>query len=401
MRKMKSSSRLRTQVLHAAITALLLTALVPSISAQRTSAAQLGMPQKSLDAEAPIIDIVTNADGVEFNLVTVDSTAVRRVAVANRGVRVLSLNVAVTGDAFSLLSGDMLTGPNRTQPVSFELTSQQQTSFSVRFAPPAAGEFTGVMVLTSNDIERPEIRLPLTGSATEQSPGPSISSGGVVDAASFRATLAPGGIGSIFGQNLATEVVQATAVPLPLALDDTEVSVNGVPAPLFFVSPEQVNFQTPFEATGSTDAEVTVTRGGEPSPAETVSLSPYAPALFVNPTTGHPILVRQDGSLVTTGQPAQPDDVLIIYLTGIGGLDNPPTTGAAANSVPLASANTSPAVTVGGQASQVFFAGLTPGFVGLAQINIQLPSDLPTGPEQPLVVDFEGVQTPPLNLPVR
>ncbi len=75
---------------------------------------------------------------------------------------------------------------------------------------------------------------------------PAISANGVVDAAGFEPTLAPGGLASVFGAELAAETTHATSLPLPTTLADAKVKVNGIDAPLLFVSPTQINFQVPY-----------------------------------------------------------------------------------------------------------------------------------------------------------
>ena len=71
----------------------------------------------------------------------------------------------------------------------------------------------------------------------------------------------------------------AGAVPLPTTLSGVSVTINGIPAPLFFVSPLQINAQVPFAATG-TSAVVVVTNGGTASNAVTVPLGPTSPGVF-------------------------------------------------------------------------------------------------------------------------
>ena len=146
-----------------------------------------------------------------------------------------------------------------------------------------------------------------------------------------------------------------------------------------------------------------VTRNGEDSPIEPASMAEFAPAVFINPNSGEPIIQRHpDGALITAANPAKPGDVLILFVTGIGGVSNPPATGAPSAASPLTQARVTPVVTVGGEGTQVFFAGLAPFFVGLGQVNIQLPESLvTTGATMPLVIDFEGSRNPPVNLPVR
>src|SRR5262249_28388332 len=105
------------------------------------------------------------------------------------------------------------------------------------------------------------ISLPLTAQK------PIINPGGIVNAASFQPwdqpghILAPGSIAAIFGQHFATETVEATSVSLPTVLGGTSVIVNGSPAPLFFVSPSQINFQVPSSAKQSQTVVVTTLAG--------------------------------------------------------------------------------------------------------------------------------------------
>ena len=99
-------------------------------------------------------------------------------------------------------------------------------------------------------------------------------------------------------------------------------------------------------------------RRARPSPCRWAD---YAPAVFLNPNTSEPIIQRHpDGALITAANPAQPSNVLIAFVTGIGGLTNAPPSGTASPASPLATANLTPTVTVGGAPAQVFFAGLAP-----------------------------------------
>ena len=305
---------------------------------------------------------------------------------------------------------------------AFTLGGGEDGFVVISFAPREAGEFQAALTLRSNDPDRPEIVVPVSGRALEASvppppgtdttPGaPRVNAGGVVDAASFQAVVARGSIGSLFGVNLADSVQIAADVPLPRALGGVAVQVDGHNAPLFFVSSAQINFQVPFEVRTNATVEAVVIRNEVESPPVTVPVADYAPGVFVNPNTSEPIVQRHpDGALITADNPAQPGDVLIIFVTGIGDVSNPPPSGAASLASPLATANLTPTVTVGGAQSQVFFAGLAPFFVGLGQVNIQLPSQfaqtaaLRTGAAQgatlPLVIAFGENRSQAVNLPI-
>jgi uncharacterized protein (TIGR03437 family) len=239
--------------------------------------------------------------------------------------------------------------------------------------------------------------------APARAAGPRISAGGTVDAASFRGTLVPGAIASLFGTNLAASTASASALPLPLELAGARVTVNGLDAPLFFVSPTQINFQIPFE-TRAGSAGVVVRRGASASPPAIVNVAANAPGVFTYERiagTRDPIVLHASGSLVGPFDPARAGEVLIVFGTGIGELENAPPTGRAAPAQPLARARVNPTVTLGGVACESLFAGLTPGFVGLAQFNIRLPDRLPAGSSLPLIIRFGSASTQTVNLAVR
>lgn len=228
---------------------------------------------------------------------------------------------------------------------------------------------------------------------------PSISSSGVVDAASFRTFVSPGGLASVFGTELSGATAAAESLPLPITLANVRVKVAGVDAPLLFVSPRQINFQVPFETLTATTPVVVVT-GTQQSSSQSVAVTTYAPSTFVNPNTGGPIVQRHpDGALITPDNPAKPGDTLIVYITGIGGLDVTPATGAAALAEPLSTSTVTPTVTLANVPVQVLFAGLAPNFVGLGQINIVLPAELPAGDELPLVITYGNRRSQLLQMP--
>jgi uncharacterized protein (TIGR03437 family) len=233
---------------------------------------------------------------------------------------------------------------------------------------------------------------------------PQISPGGIVNGASFKAPLARCGLATLFGTNLADTPASATLLPLPTTLGGTQVLVNGIAAPLFYVSPGQINFQVPCEAPLNGAVGVYVASSGGNSPAQSPTIAPYAPGVFTYARTAtavDPIIVHLDNSLVTPDKPANPGEVLIVYATGVGNLNHLPVTGAASPASPLAAAVDLPSVTVGSAAASVSFAGLTPGMVGLVQINTQLPSTFPAGSSLPLVVSFAGAASPAVNLAVQ
>jgi uncharacterized protein (TIGR03437 family) len=236
--------------------------------------------------------------------------------------------------------------------------------------------------------------------------GPVVVEGGVLNAASFvkGEPVSPGSLVSIFGSNLASGLAEADSVPLSTSLSNVSVTFNGVPAPLQFVSPEQVNAQLPWdvlpEGISSGVADVVVTREGVPSAAIMIQVGPSAPGIFsIPPGAGYAIAINPDGSLAAPegaipGFPAHPariGDPLIVLATGVGAVDSPLPSGAA-SADQIRRTVITPGVFIGGQAAQVPFSGLSPQFPGVNQLNIVVP-DVTAGDALPIQLDVAGTRT--------
>lgn len=221
---------------------------------------------------------------------------------------------------------------------------------------------------------------------------PQVNAGGILHAASFAPTVAPGALASLFGSNLGIDTAltseAASAVPLPASLNGVSVTVNGRTAPLVFAGPGQINFQVPYGTSIGT-VTVFVTVNGQVSNAGSMTVAATAPGIFAY-GANQAVAQNQGYTLNDSGHPAQAGSVVTIYATGLGALDNPIATGAAAPDDPLSHAKVQPTVTIGGVNADVLFAGMTPGFVGLAQINVTVPA-LASG-RYPVVID-QGEQT--------
>jgi uncharacterized protein (TIGR03437 family) len=202
-------------------------------------------------------------------------------------------------------------------------------------------------------------------------PFPTLPNSGLVNAASFAHTVAPGSIVSMFGTNFANSTGAASVKPLPDTLNGVSILVNNVPAPLIFVNQLQANFQLPFETQPGT-ATVVVTANGLESQAAMVNVSAVEPGIFET-GTNQAVVLNPDNSLADSGSPAKVGTVVVMYVTGLGPLDHPLPTGSPALSNPLSNATVVPTVTIGGANAVVQFAGMSPGFVGLGQINMVIP----------------------------
>ncbi len=237
----------------------------------------------------------------------------------------------------------------------------------------------------------------LTPSAAPAAAGASNNASGV-------ARLSPGSLASIYGSNFGN----TTAIgelgflsnALPTSLNSVSVMVNGTPAPLFFISPGQINFQVPWSTTASSSgtAAVTVVVNGGPSNPVQVPLQTAAPGLYVTDTSA--IVQNQDYSLNDAAHPAAPGSTIIAYLTGSGPVTPAATDGTPTPNSPLTTINLARSAKIGTADATVSFAGLAPGFVGLVQFNIVVPDGLASG-AYPLTVTIDGQTSNPGNIVVK
>lgn len=229
---------------------------------------------------------------------------------------------------------------------------------------------------------------------------PVISAGGVLDGAGFVVgrAVAPGSLVSIFGSGLSTSLLEGDTVPLSTNIGGTRVTMNGVAAPLYFVSGGQVNAQVPWDvlAQGQTSgtANVVVSLNGVNSAAQSVNIGQFSPNVFA--AQGFAIAINSDGQLSAapgaipglTTRPARPGETLIVYANGLG-----PVTPAVANGAPgnpLRTNVTTPTVLFGGIAVTPAFSGMTPQFPGVNQINVVVPAGI-TGNAVPIQLRQGGL----------
>ena len=221
---------------------------------------------------------------------------------------------------------------------------------------------------------------------------PVVAAGGVLNAASNARNqgVAPGGLISIYGSELAASLQQASSVPLSTQLGDVSVTVNDVAAPLTLVSAGQINAQLPWNVLADPNTAATVNlivrRGNTVSAATQVRIEPFAPGIFSTQFgVGQAISINLDGSLTAAAgaipgiatKPGKAGDVIILLVTGLGAVDQPVANGAR----PTVLTNTvnKPAVLIGGVEAPVLFSGLAPEFPGVYQMNVQIPQGVPVG----------------------
>ncbi|MBK9169252.1 MAG: hypothetical protein IPM24_17570 [Bryobacterales bacterium] len=223
-----------------------------------------------------------------------------------------------------------------------------------------------------------------------QNPGtlaPSYSEESIVNAADHRAGhLAPNTLATIYGSHLSWEqravgVADLRGGALPDRLAGVTVLVANIPAPVLFVSPGQVNFLIP-PSLRPGQVTVRVQRDGTAGPAVRIPLAETAPAAFqLDATTV--IATHPDGSLIDGTHPAEPGGAAVLYVTGLGRTDPDQVPGALALYPARIVAERSVRILFDGEPladDSVFYAGVTPGFAGLYQINFWLPDALPEDP---------------------
>jgi len=210
----------------------------------------------------------------------------------------------------------------------------------------------------------------------------------ITNSASYTGRVATGGLATIFGTGLADSTIQASTVPLPVALAGTNIYLNGVPCPLLYVSATQINFQVPYEVgSGSATLALTATLGL--TTPVTIQVDEAAPALFQYGTNQALAVNYTTSDINGADTPVESGDYLIVYLTGVGPVSSTPADGGAAGDNPPSSATDSYTATIGGVDATVSFLGLTPGLVALGQANVRVPS-LANG-NYPLVITVNGV----------
>ena len=233
----------------------------------------------------------------------------------------------------------------------------------------------------------------------------------IVNAATFGSVgPAAGSLATIFGTELATSVMNAGSLPLPQELATTSVRVGGVLAPLLYVSPTQINFQVPWEVCcPGGGVAVTVSVGVRVSNVFTMGVEPFGPAIFsIDSLTGQgailiantDIYAAPEGSVPgASSRPAIQGEFVSLYCIGLGPVTNLPPSGTAATRDPLSLVFGGPVqVLIGGIIVEATFAGLAPDFVGLYQVNFQIPSDAPIGPRVPITITISNL---PLSSLVR
>lgn len=235
----------------------------------------------------------------------------------------------------------------------------------------------------------------------------SVNAAGIVNAASLapKSSVAPGSLAAVFGS---FPVVASTtnASPWPVALGGLSMKFNSTAAPLYFAGSTQANVQVPWEMAGQTTASVIASAGSTSSAAQSATIASVAPGLFALNGSGSgqgAIVDNASGKVVDSTNPAKHGtSILQIYATGLGAVSNQPATGAPASLTQFSNTTLTPSVTIGGvDVGKPLFSGLAPGFIGLYQVNVQVPAGVQTGSAVPVQLTINGVQSNTVTIAVN
>jgi uncharacterized protein (TIGR03437 family) len=198
----------------------------------------------------------------------------------------------------------------------------------------------------------------------------------VVNGASFQrdVAVAPGSWVTAWGTFAGLTAAQAPALPIPKTLSGVTINVDGVDAPVHYVSATQINFLIP-AATTAGMKPVRITWPGGVQNAN-VMVTSSAPGVFLKDTnTLQGAILNQDVTQNSSVNPAAPRSTISIFCTGQGAVNPAVADGAAAPRDPLARSVVTPRVQLEGVQAEVQYSGLAPDFVGLWQINVIVPQN--------------------------
>ncbi len=252
-----------------------------------------------------------------------------------------------------------------------------------QFYPPGVASFVSASTGGSHylrvDVDRLKLKIETVDAAGvvkdswTLSSEPMLVEPALFNAATFSDAYAGGGLVSLFGWNLSAGETRPEGPAPPVELGGTKLSLAGRELALLYSSPTQVNALLPYD-TGGAARIVAKTSLGESSAVFQPKAA--APALFARTSGGKEIVaaLHSDGSLVDELRPAMPGEWIAVFGTGLGKVQNAPEYGQPARAAPLATVEGVVTATIDGQMAEVYFAGLAPGYWGLNQVNLRVPT---------------------------
>jgi uncharacterized protein (TIGR03437 family) len=292
---------------------------------------------------------------------------------------------------------------NGDSPLILPAADTTTGTYTTTWTPRNTGQQVAITV-TASAKNFPTATTKIAGQVTPNA-APLLTPNGTLNAFAIAAEpgvpFAPGMIVQIYGSNLASQAASGGVIPLPTSINQTSVSIGGMDAPLYYVSPGQINAQIPFELTPGNPYQLVVNANGALSTPSPIQLASDAPGI-AQYAAGQAIAQHvSNNSLITETSPAMPGEYVVFYVAGMGVTSPAVSSGTASPSANLPSLLDAPTLTLNGApVTNVLFAGLTPTLVGLYQVDFQVPMNAPNG-DLPLVLTQTSGVTASTILPVH
>ena len=206
--------------------------------------------------------------------------------------------------------------------------------------------------------------------------------------------IAPGQIVSLYGQSIGPDPALGPALVdgrLATSVGDVQVFFDGIAAPILLSNYFQVNVQAPYEIAGRQSTAVQLVYRGLPSPVVQVPVTAAAPGIFTSIGGTEARVLNQDGTIHDVNNAAARGTIVSVFCTG-GGQTSPPTATGTLAALPLPAPALPIAAAISGRQAEILYAGPAPGLVGVTQVNLRVPSDVPlvTPPERASIQVFAG-----------
>jgi uncharacterized protein (TIGR03437 family) len=297
---------------------------------------------------------------------------------------------AVAGDALRVAEKNLYFAPVSDNKLRFLAAGLNQTPIPPGtvihfFAHVAAAASDGVyavrfsnVVLTTGAGE-PVDASSIDGAITLQGTGGTpLQAGGVLNAASLLpGPVAPGEIVTLFGSAIGPP--EPTGGPEDLTT--LSLRFNGIPAPVLYAGPNQINAVVPFGVAEQAQAQVSLLRAGQPVAELSLPVADAVPGIFTVGFggLGPAAILNPDASVNSPDNPAERGTVIAVFATGAG-QTSPPSPDGQVPQEPLPQVALPVSVLIGGVPAEVLYAGAAPGFVsGLLQINCRIPAEVEPG----------------------
>lgn len=241
------------------------------------------------------------------------------------------------------------------------------------------GTYTGNIVISSG---LQSVVIPVMATVTGQ-PGLPLLGSAASGASEVSAAVSPGEILVIHGINLGPMTPVSGSVvqgQFSTSVSGTGISIGGIPSPILYVSPTQINTVVPYEVASQSNVTLQVHASGGSTSEWALPIVTSAPGIFTlgGGGTGDAAVLNADSSVNTPSNPAVQGTAIQIFATGEG-LTNP-----AGKTGSIATGTNQPllgvGVSIGGVPAAIVYQGSAPGEIeGLFQVNAVVPQGLPPG----------------------